>query len=383
MGETCASDIRPAVLTLAQLERDIMAKRPHSAIMALRRAGSVWQWHGGLGSVPKPGCIVFSRHVAGELIDRARVRQIGSVGPRGAGEKPASEELQHVCGLLPSLRTPIRRVLCALARSYYPNHGMDLTKHFLGAWCDLLLCRFLQLPPSDIDAVKDAMLVLKDGAGSVGWGDPDSLSLYASQIACAVEHEGVAESALPFLRAWCASGGGDVGTLWLYLAKLLIRSCDTANMIVAVTVSYLLEAGQWWTTVRDYPAIVPAIACEEARNEPPVASVIQQACADIELAGKLFPHGSFIITSLLGVLRDPDATESPDELRIGRCDENGPFHQAAIGVREDERLLAQLLAEEAICALAAELPGLRPAGSPVRVEGLFGLRRLVGYEVQW
>jgi cytochrome P450 len=158
---------------------------------------------------------------------------------------------------------------------------------------------------------------------------------------------------------------------------LLLAGFETTVNLVGNGVAALLRDRRLWRDLVAEPDLAPRVVEETLRHDPPVQMTSRIARSDVELAGRLVPRGSYLLTLLAAAGRDPLAYREPSAFRLDR--EGEPEHLAfSSGIHYCLGApLARLEGEVALRALAERLPDLRPAGRARRRAGI----TLRGYEV--
>lgn len=164
---------------------------------------------------------------------------------------------------------------------------------------------------------------------------------------------------------------------------VIIGGSDTTRAAMAIQTALLLEHGEWEAVCAD-PSLIPGVVSESLRYEPPVGSVPRFTLADIEIDGFTVPANKVLTLSTIAAMRDPALYADPDSFDIRRTD-HPRWHLVFGGGAH--RCLGEALAraelEEGLAALAARLPNLRLSGTPLRVTGHAGIRRLGPLQVAW
>ncbi|GJD53831.1 Cytochrome P450-pinF1, plant-inducible [Methylobacterium crusticola] len=168
------------------------------------------------------------------------------------------------------------------------------------------------------------------------------------------------------------------------IVQLIIGGTDTTRVAGAMQVALLLEHPEQWQAVCRDPDLIPGAVAEALRYEPSVASIGRVSREDMELDGLTLPAGSFLMLSTMSAMRDEMVYARPDVFDIRRTDHprlhpvygGGPHR--CIG-----EALARVELEEGLTALIRRIPQLGLAGTPPKLQGHSGIRRIDQMHVAW
>ncbi|MER6912293.1 P450-derived glycosyltransferase activator [Streptomyces sp. NPDC000594] len=142
---------------------------------------------------------------------------------------------------------------------------------------------------------------------------------------------------------------------------LAVGAAEPTATLVGNAVRTLLERPGQWAALAQDPGLAPAAVTETLRVMPPVRLEQRVAREDTEILGERIPAGGRLVILVAAVNRDTD----PAPFDLARPSP-GPFGLPAdLHFRLGGPLIAAV-AEAALGALAARLPGLRAAGPVVR-----------------
>ncbi len=150
---------------------------------------------------------------------------------------------------------------------------------------------------------------------------------------------------------------------------LLVAGFETTvNLVGNGVAAMLADPGRWEEVVGD-PALAAAAVEETLRFDPPVQLTLRIAHEDVDAGGEQLAAGTLVAPMLAAAGRDPEVYREPARFDLHRSGE--PEHLAfSSGIHYCLGApLARLEAETAFALLAERLPGLRPAGRPVRRAG--------------
>lgn len=148
---------------------------------------------------------------------------------------------------------------------------------------------------------------------------------------------------------------------------LLVAGFETTVNLITNAVLALHRTPGAWDRLVDDPGLAPLVVEETLRFDPPVQRSIRVALEDTELAGRVVPRGTWVITLIGGANRDPRVYDRPGEFLIDRyADKAVPDHLAFSGGMHYclGAPLARLEGATALRSLATRLPRLKLVGEP-------------------
>ena len=168
------------------------------------------------------------------------------------------------------------------------------------------------------------------------------------------------------------------------IVALLVAGSDTTRGALTATVSQLLtHRDQWELVVSDPEEWAPRAVSEGLRFDPVIGSLARITTEAREFEGYDLPAGTIIAASMLTALRDPEVYADPDRFDITR-DGHPRLHPIFGG--GPHRCLGEVLArielEEALKALARNLPQIELDGPPATLRGYGAVREISGLRVR-
>jgi cytochrome P450 len=178
--------------------------------------------------------------------------------------------------------------------------------------------------------------------------DWQRFSLWADDIftAFTLNHEGIDESLI--MRAWDelddyvddmvarrrhsptddllsdlirAEEDGDrlsADELRMLAGGLLLAGTDTTRNQLAGSVDVLCEHPDQWALLADHPELAAQAVEETMRHSPIACGTLRIVAEDAELAGVLFPAGTFVLVNTFAANRDTAVYDEPDRFDISR-----------------------------------------------------------------
>lgn len=147
---------------------------------------------------------------------------------------------------------------------------------------------------------------------------------------------------------------------------ILLAGFETTVNLIGNGTAALLSARDQWERLCADPTLVPNAVEELLRYDSPVQFTGRNAPSEVEIGGAVIPKGKQLMLLLGAANNDPAVFDDPRRLDITRANardhvafSSGPHY--CLGAS-----LARLEGEIAFGALSGRLPGLRPAGPPVR-----------------
>ena len=103
-----------------------------------------------------------------------------------------------------------------------------------------------------------------------------------------------------------------------FLAFLLISGNETTRHLLANAAHTLASRPDLFAQLRADPSLVPNAVEESLRMDPPVAFLLRECCADVELGGEKIRRGEKVAFGLASANRDERHYEEPDAFRLDR-----------------------------------------------------------------
>ncbi len=162
------------------------------------------------------------------------------------------------------------------------------------------------------------------------------------------------------------------------MVGLVVAGSDTTRGALTATVSQLLQnPDQWAMLVDDPEKWAPKAVSEGLRFDPVIGSLARITTEDRVIENVFFPAGTFVATSMLTALRDPEIYVDPDRFDITRTD-HPRLHPVFGG--GPHRCLGEVLArielEETLGTLARIAPDLSLDGAPAQLRGYGAVREI-------
>jgi cytochrome P450 family 103 len=294
--------------------------------------------------------------------------------------------------IIGALRPQIRAVADELIGSRLAEGEMDLLRDYAALIPARMIAEILGLPREDVTHFTGLVYTVSR-VFSFSFTDAEvpAMTDAARQLAEYVERLLSDRRASPsddFLSAFVRIVDEDSdlspAEVLSQVASVIIGGSDTTRVAIAVQAALLLQRREQWEAICADAALIPGAVTESLRYEPAVGSAPRFTLADIEIDGFVAPAGRILTLSTMSATRDPALYPDPDRYDIRRT--GHPRWQLAFGGGA-HRCLGEALArtelEEALGALAARIPQLRPAGDLPRVKGHSGIRRLEAMPVTW
>jgi len=168
------------------------------------------------------------------------------------------------------------------------------------------------------------------------------------------------------------------------MVGLVVAGSDTTRGALTATVSQLLQHPDQWAMLVDDPETwAPRAVSEGLRYDPVIGSLARITTEPREIEGVLIPAHTFVATSMLTALRDPEVYDNPNQFDITR-DDHPRLHPVFGG--GPHRCLGEALArielEEALKSLAQNAPDLALDGPAVQLRGYGAVRTLSPMQVR-
>ncbi|MFJ6782611.1 P450-derived glycosyltransferase activator [Streptomyces yangpuensis] len=147
---------------------------------------------------------------------------------------------------------------------------------------------------------------------------------------------------------------------------LALAGTELAATLFCDAVAELLDHPAAWRSLREDPALAPAVVEETLRHAPPVRLVPLYAAEDLELAGTAVAAGSQVVVAVEAAGRDAAVHAEPAAFDPAR-ERTGERLAFAAGLPTSlPAPLARFLTETGLRVLAAEAPDLRRTGPVLR-----------------
>lgn len=99
---------------------------------------------------------------------------------------------------------------------------------------------------------------------------------------------------------------------------LLLAGTDTTRNQVAASVDVFCDHPDQWALLEDRPELAAQAVEETMRHSPIACGTLRTVTEDTELAGVVFPAGTFLVVNTFAANRDPAVYDDPDRLDITR-----------------------------------------------------------------
>ncbi|MFE5678956.1 P450-derived glycosyltransferase activator [Streptomyces erythrochromogenes] len=147
---------------------------------------------------------------------------------------------------------------------------------------------------------------------------------------------------------------------------LALVGTDLSATLFCDAVAELLDRPAQWRALCEDPGLAAAVVEETLRHAPPVRLVPLYALEDLDLAGTPVPAGGQVVVAVEAAGRDSAVHAEPAAFDPARERTGEPLVFAEGLPTSLPAPTARFLAEAGLRALAAEAPGLRPAGPVLR-----------------
>ncbi len=99
---------------------------------------------------------------------------------------------------------------------------------------------------------------------------------------------------------------------------LLLAGTDTTRNQVAASVDVFCDHPDQWALLKDRPELAAQAVEETMRHSPIACGTLRTVTEDTELAGVVFPAGTFLVVNTFAANRDPAVYDDPDRFDITR-----------------------------------------------------------------
>jgi cytochrome P450 len=242
-----------------------------------------------------------------------------------------------------------------------PPDGAELRRGLAGPLAVAVVARSLGLDGAEPATVLRWYDAIVSGVSGVAAGQPvpDAAHAAFAQLGASVQAELDGAGRPTLLRA--AVSGSDLGPAEVVsnAAVIMFGGIETTEGMIANAILHLLQHPDQLALVRADPALIAGAIEESLRLEPSAAVVDRYATRDTELGGGAIRAGDFVVVSLAGANRDPDAFPDPDRFDVRR-----PEARLQVAFAHGPHVcpgmhLARLEARAAITALLTARPDLR------------------------
>ncbi|MBI1238298.1 MAG: cytochrome P450 [Alphaproteobacteria bacterium] len=142
------------------------------------------------------------------------------------------------------------------------------------------------------------------------------------------------------------------------ILALILAGSDTTRNALCMSLALILAHGPQWRAFCDDPTgLKKNIVDEGLRFEPVALGIPRIVVQDLEIDGYVLKPGTFVLASLLSMMRDPDVFREPDTYDVFRTDM--PRWHPAFGAGAHRCLgeaLARVELEEAMACVARLAP---------------------------
>jgi cytochrome P450 len=110
----------------------------------------------------------------------------------------------------------------------------------------------------------------------------------------------------------------DDAELRMLAGGLLLAGTDTTRNQVAASFDVFCDHPDQWAMLGEQPELAPQAVEESMRHSPIACGTLRTVTVDTELAGVVFPAGSFLVVNTFAANRDPAVYDDPDRFDITR-----------------------------------------------------------------
>jgi len=231
-----------------------------------------------------------------------------------------------------------------------------------------VMCVLLGVPETDVprfldwvDALTPVFLVMSDAQIEAATEAIDALLEYTTDL-CRRREADPADDLISALIA--AEEDGDRLTraeTAALIANLLVAGHDTTASQTCCSSLTLLQHPQVMALVRTSEHLLASITEETIRFEPSITSSGRVPVADFEVAGVVWPPGTFLMCAGITANRDPAVWDRPDEFLPERFEASGAPKMMSFGAGGHFCLgaaLARMTLEEVVRGVSALAPAL-------------------------
>ncbi len=315
-----------------------------------------------------------------DLIDHAMLFANGEEHQR----RRAPVSRTFAFALMKTLRPRVQDLARSLAREYKAGGEMDVRDGYAKEIPSRIICEILGVPQETVPQFIEWVEWAARGIGFFDHDDLPKINDATAQLMDFVQGLLSERRANPrddfltdYVRATDAAGILSPEEVYTQIGGVILAGSDTTRTGTSSLVSLLMQHRDQWEAICADPGLIRGAVAEGLRYEPPVGSLPRFALEDIEIEGDVIEAGQFTELSSMSALRDEAVYAEPDRFDITR--EDHPRWHLVFGGGA-HRCLGEALAwiemEEAIGALATELPGMALTSPPPQYFGASGIRRI-------
>ena len=147
------------------------------------------------------------------------------------------------------------------------------------------------------------------------WGELDD---YVDEMIARRRHTLTDDLLSDLIRAEEDGDRLNADELRMLAAGLLLAGTDTTRNQVAASVDVFCDHPDQWALLGKRPELAPNAVEETMRHSPIACGTLRTVAEDTELAGYLFPAGTFVVVNTFAANRDTAVYNDPDRFDISR-----------------------------------------------------------------